>query len=117
MRYLGVLLVPGIIFLLVLGTDVLSLWMGASFANQTTTVLQVLALGVLLNCLATIPYNALQALGRPDLTGKFHLVELPVYVSLCLLLIPRWGIVGAALAGTLRFTLDTGLLFWAARRY
>jgi O-antigen/teichoic acid export membrane protein len=116
-RYLVLLLVPGILFLVVLGPDLLTLWMGPSFAQQTSVVLQVLALGVLANALAYVPYNLLQALGRPDLTGKFHVLELPLYVVLCALLIPRWGIAGAAMASTIRFTLDSALLFWAAGKY
>jgi O-antigen/teichoic acid export membrane protein len=67
--------------------------------------------------MALVPYNMLQAAGRPDLTGKFHLLELPPYVALCLVLIPRWGIAGAALASTFRFALDASLLFWAVRKY
>jgi O-antigen/teichoic acid export membrane protein len=116
-HYLLLLLLPGIIFLLVFGSDVLTLWMGQSFARQTVTVLEILALGVLANGVAFVPYNILQAVGRPDLTGKFHLLELPPYIALCLLIIPRWGITGAALASTLRLALDAGLLFWAVGKY
>ena len=116
-RYLTLLLVPGTLFLLVLGPDLFRIWMGASFARETASVVEVLAFGVLVNALAPVPYNLLQALGRPDLTGKFHLLELPLYVAMCLLLIPRWGIAGAALASTVRFSLDAALLFWAAGKY
>lgn len=116
-RYLMLVLLPGILYLLVLGPDLFAIWMGPVFARQTSMVLQILALGILVNSLAPIPYSLLQALGRPDLTGKFHLVELPVYLVLCVLLIPRWGISGAALASTVRFVLDSVLLFWAAGRY
>jgi O-antigen/teichoic acid export membrane protein len=116
-RYLLLLLVPGIIFLVVLGSDILTIWMGKTFAFQTTKILQILAVGVLTNGISYVPYNILQALGRPDLTGKFHLLELPVYILLCLLLIPKWGIEGAAIASTIRFALDFALLFWAANKY
>jgi O-antigen/teichoic acid export membrane protein len=116
-RYLLLITLPVITFLVVLGPDLLSVWMGNSFAKQTSLVLQLLGLGVLLNCLATIPYNALQALGRPDLTGKLHLLELPPYLVLCLFLIPHWGIIGAALANSIRISIDAVLLFWAARKY
>ncbi|MGO9086139.1 MAG: flippase [Candidatus Sulfotelmatobacter sp.] len=116
-RYLVLVLLPGTLYLLVLGPDLLALWMGASFAQQTATILRILVLGVLLNGVAFVPYALLQALGRPDLTGKLHLLELPVYVAMCLWMIPRWGIAGAALASTVRFTLDAVLLFWAAGRY
>jgi O-antigen/teichoic acid export membrane protein len=116
-RYLTLLLVPVILFLVVLGPDLFAIWMGASFAQQTVIVVQILAVGVLANALAYVPYNLLQAVGRPDLTGKFHVLELPVYVALCMVLIPRWGIAGAAMASTIRFVLDSALLFWAAGKY
>ena len=116
-RYLLLLLVPGILFLFVLGPDLLSIWMGFSFAQEASAVIEILAVGVLANALAYVPYNLLQALGRPDLTGKFHVLELPLYVALCAVLIPRWGIAGAAMASTVRFVLDSSLLFWAAGKY
>ncbi len=116
-RYLSLVLVPGILFLFTLGPDLFGLWMGSAFEGQTSIVVQILAVGVLANALAYVPYNLLQALGRPDLTGKFHLLELPLYVALCAVLIPRWGIAGAALANTVRLVLDSGLLFWAAGKY
>jgi O-antigen/teichoic acid export membrane protein len=116
-RYLLILLVPGTLFLCVLGPDLFGLWMGETFAQQTSIVVRILALGILANALAPLPYSLLQALGRPDLTGKFHLLELPLQFGLCVLLIPRWGINGAALAGTLRLGADSALLFWAAGKY
>jgi O-antigen/teichoic acid export membrane protein len=116
-RYLLLLLLPIILFLVVLGTDPLRLWMGPSFAEQASPVLKILAVGLLPNALAYVPYNLLQAAGRPDLTGKFHMLELPIYVVLCVILIPRWGIAGAAMANTGRLVLDSALLFWAAGKY
>jgi O-antigen/teichoic acid export membrane protein len=116
-RFLMLLLVPGTLYLVVLGPDLFGVWMGTTFAKQISSVLQILAFGVLVNALAPVPYSLLQALGRPDVTGKFHLIELPVYVAMCLWLIPRWGIAGAAVASTVRFSLDAALLFWAVGRY
>jgi O-antigen/teichoic acid export membrane protein len=116
-RYLWLLVVPAAIFLVVLGPDLMTLWMGGRFAQQSAGVLQILAVGALANGIAYVPYNILQALGRPDLTGKFHLLELVPYAFLCLTLIPRWGIAGAAVASSVRFGLDCGLLFWAVGKY
>lgn len=116
-RYLLLLLVPGLLYLLLLGSDLFRIWMGPGFAGQVSMVVTILVLGILSNALAQVPSSLLQALGRPDLTGKFHLIELPVHLALCALLIPRWGIIGAALATTIRFSLDCVLLFWAAGKY
>jgi O-antigen/teichoic acid export membrane protein len=116
-RYLLLVLLPIVLFLVVLGADPLRLWMGSSFAEQASLVLKILAVGLLPNALAYVPYNLLQASGRPDITGKFHVLELPIYVVLCVVLIPRWGIAGAAMANTARLVVDSILLFWAAGKY
>jgi O-antigen/teichoic acid export membrane protein len=95
---------------------ILRLWLGADFARQSTLVLQILAVGVLINSLAFVPFSLLQALNRPDVTAKFYLVEFPLYGVLLWVLISHLGIAGAALAWTLRGAVDAGLLFGACRR-
>jgi O-antigen/teichoic acid export membrane protein len=99
------------------GSDVISLWMGPEFAVLGGTVLRILAVGALLNSVSYVPYAALIAFGRPDLPAKFHLAELPLYLLLSLWLIPRWGIAGAAVAVSVRLTVDAIALLWAAARY
>ncbi|MDQ7040602.1 MAG: flippase [Rhodothermus sp.] len=122
-RYFGqavryVLLAMGPITLgVVLGAaDLLHVWLGADFATRSTRVLQVLALGVLMNSLAYVPYALLQGIGRPDLPARFHLLELPLYVGGAWLLITHEGIVGAAIAWALRVGADALLLFGATFR-
>jgi O-antigen/teichoic acid export membrane protein len=116
-RYLLFVVLPLFGLLLVNAQDILTVWMGPKFSAEATRVLQILAVGSLVNLLARLPYGAVQAVGRPDITGKIHLLELPAYIALCLFLIPRWGIEGAALACTLRLSLDAFLMFWAASKY
>jgi len=116
-RVLLVILLAPTAILTVFGHDVLTLWMGAQFASKAFMVTGILAMGVLFNSLAGIPYSLIQGMGRPDITGKIHLVELPAYFALCFWLIPHWGIVGAAIANTLRLGLDALVLFIAAGKY
>jgi len=116
-RYLLFILSPFMGLLFVDAQDILAVWMGPKFSAEGALVLQILAVGALLNVLARLPYGAVQAVGRPDITGKIHVLELPVYIALCLLFIPRWGLAGAALACTLRLSLDAVLMFWAANKY
>ena len=75
-----------------------------------------MAVGVLLNSLALIPYSLIQGLGRPDVTAKLHLLELPLYIALVWVLVKNLGLPGAALAWTLRMGIDALLLFGAAWR-
>jgi hypothetical protein len=71
---------------------------------------------VLVNSMAHVPFAHLQSVGRPDVTAKFHLMELPVYVVMLFLLARSWGITGVAVAWLVRVMIDTFLLFWFSSR-
>lgn len=105
---------PAVLILVLFAEEILQYWLGGDFAKQSKMAMQILALGVLINSLAHFPYALLQAVGRPDLTAKFHLLELPFYVVIAWFLVSNSGITGAAAAWTLRVTLDVILLFIAA---
>jgi len=89
----------------------LTWWVGAEFASHSYRVLQILAAGVLVNAAGSLPAAMLHAAGRPDVTAKLHLVELPLYLTAAVALIHVWGVEGAAAAWTLRVALDSALLF------
>ena len=95
---------------------ILSTWMGPDYAMHGALALRILAIGVLINSVAHIPYTFLEASGRPDVPAKCHLFELAVHLPVAWMLVGRWGITGAAVAWTLRVTLDTLLLLVAAKR-
>ena len=112
----AILLVIGPIALVLIGaaSEGLRLWLGPEFAGESALALQILGIGVLINATAQVPYVLLQGAGRPDIPARFHLVELPIHLLVSWLLIRSWGIPGAALAWSLRVTLDAVLLFVAA---
>jgi len=94
----------------------LAAWLGPAFAINSTRVLQWLAIGVLLNSLAQVPFALIQGVGRPDVTAKLHLIELPLYATTLWFLVGRYGILGAAVAWVLRVAVDTTCLFGIALR-
>ena len=112
-KYLQIILGPIIIFIIVFAQELLMVWLGKDFAENSKEVVWILAFGVLINSLAHIPYALLQSSGRPNLTAKFHIIELPIYFFLALILVSKWGINGAATVWTLRVILDTALLYGA----
>lgn len=114
LKYVLLALAPIVLMLVLFAREVLQTWLGSDFAMHSVTVLQILALGILVNSLAQPPYALLQGVGRPDITAKLHLLELPIYVGIAWVLVSRWGIAGAAAAWTLRVALDALLLFVAA---
>lgn len=113
MKYLIMALGPVLLIVAAFAHDILQLWLGSAFAEQSTLPLQILTLGIFINSLAYFPYSLLQGMGKPSLTGVFHLVEIPIHFALVWLLVSRMGIVGAAIASTTRVLVDCLLLFGA----
>ncbi|MEX1183132.1 MAG: flippase [Gemmatimonadota bacterium] len=109
--YISAALAPIVVVVIGLGADGLALWLGAVFARETATALAILAMGALLNAAAYVPATLLQGAGRPDIPTKLYLVELPLYMMLMVVLITRWGVIGAAAAWSIRVAVDAMLLF------
>jgi len=114
-RYTFLLLFPLTVVILAFGHQGLALWLGQDYAENSTPVLQWLAIGVFFNCLAQIPFALIQAAGRPDLTAKLHMLELPLYLLALWALIRVLGIQGAAIAWSARCVVDTAVLFVFSR--
>ena len=115
-RNLLLVLAPAVVLISVFAPAVLRLWLGVEFANRSAVALRVLAIGVMINGLSHVPCGYLQASGRPDIPARFHLLELAIHLPLTWLLVRTWGITGAALAWTIRVSLDGALLFVATDR-
>ena len=100
--------------MIVFGQNLLQVWLGPDFAAHSTRVLQILSLGVLANGLAAVPFALIQGKGHADITGKLHLMELPLYLATVWYLTVHYGIVGTAVAWLARVTVDCILLFAVA---
>jgi len=94
----------------------LNLWLGTEFAQHSTRVLHFLMVGVFINSLAHIPSSLVQSAGRPDLTAKLHLIELPFYLVAVWWMTRTFGIEGTAIVWSARVTVDALILFRLARR-
>jgi len=116
LKFLVLCLFPLILVVVALANDGLRLWLGSEFAQHSTRVLQWLAVGVFINCLAAAPFAVIQGAGRPDLTAKLHLIELPVYLAALFYLTKFRGIEGTAIAWTGRASIDALVLFGLAQR-
>ena len=93
----------------------LSYWISPEFSQHGAAVGMILLAGVWINGLAFIPYGLLQGQGRPDITAKLHLIELPFFLLILWGGIHWLGLAGAALAWSLRNAADALLLFYFAR--
>lgn len=109
-KYIFFAMFPITLIVVTVAPEGLRFWLGNSFADNGTSVLRWLAAGVLANSLAHVPFALVQGGGRPDLTAKLHLLELPLYLSAVWILTKRMGIEGTAIACAGRFLLDTALV-------
>ena len=94
----------------------LTLWLGAEFADRSAPAASVLALGLLFNGVAFVPFAAVQAAGLARLTAQLHIAEAVFYFPLLLLGLHHFGLTGAALAWTARVGVDLVLLLVVAQR-
>jgi O-antigen/teichoic acid export membrane protein len=107
---------PVLILIIVWARPILRLWLGEEFVLQSAFVLQVLAAGYLLVALGYVPYCYLQGIGRPDLTAKFQLAELVVFLPVLWVLTKAWGINGTAIGWAARGAVDAVLHYRAAAK-
>jgi len=110
------LVLPLTLLIAAFGGDLLRLWMGPAYGAAGEPVLAWLAVGLVVNGLAKVPSSMIQAVGRPDLTARLHLVELPLYLGVLAALVWRFGVEGAAMAWVARVTADAAALYWLAWR-
>jgi len=116
-KFLLLFMGPLMAVLIFFAKDVLRLWLGTQFSEISTPIVQVLAVGLLMNSLAQIPYSLIQGFGHPDITARLHLLELLIYVPMVWLLVKTMGIFGGAVGWTIRVTADALLLFLASARF
>lgn len=116
LRYTLAVMLPVVISLWWFPEEILGLWLGEEYAVQSAPVLMVVAVGLLGNLLAQLPFATLQAMGRPDIPAKLILGEIVLYAVVCFWLTDVLGIVGTALAWSLRVTSEAAILLWSVHR-
>lgn len=110
LRVMTAVMLPVACVLVVFAQPLLAAWISNDFADKSYKVLQILALGIAVNCVARVTFTVIQSAGRADATAKLHLCEFPVFLLLLFWLTTNYGIAGAALAWSIRATVDFLLL-------
>ena len=105
-RSLTAVITPLVLIGILGAESFLAWWISAEFAIHSALIAQVVLVGFWFNCLSRIPYAQLQARCRPDLVAKSHLIEILPYLALLYIGLTTFGIVGAALAFSIRVIVD-----------
>ena len=112
----GVLLLPTLA-LVFLAEPGLRWWMTDAFSMEGARALPWLALAVFANSLAQVPYSYLQAGSGARAVALLHLAELPLFAMALWVLVPRYGVSGAAAVWCLRMSLDAVAMWWLSARH
>jgi len=102
--------IPGIIGIFILGSQILELVFGGY--QDVLAVLFVLLLVRVIESIDRVLKTVLSAVDRPDLRARAVLASLVLNITLNILLIYTLGVIGAAIATTLSFSVSTMLLIY-----
>ena len=108
--YVLAIVAPASIIIAVFAKPLLSVWVGEDFAENSYEVARLLGTAVSVNCVGIVAQMYIQAVGRPDITAKFSLIELPVFSVYLVVLVENLGTVGAGYAWNIRVMTSTLLL-------
>lgn len=103
-KYSFVVMVPIIFTLVIYSRFFITLFFGREYASGTLAF-QILLVGMLLFTVAMVNNSIISAIGKPKTVAGITISAAILNVILNLVLIPSFGILGAALATTLSYTL------------
>lgn len=116
-KIIFMILFPIVTIGLIYSKSIMGLWMGDEFGNSIAPdVLRVLLIGFFFNAIAHIPYTNIQSLGYSKVTVLIHCLEVVPYFFIFYLLIEKYGVIGAAIAWSLRTSCDFIILFFVSKR-
>jgi O-antigen/teichoic acid export membrane protein len=117
-RYLRLALAGGVAItagLMIAVPWVLPLLFGAAFA-PSVVVCEILLLGLVPHALKLMYMQALKAWGHPLLVSRAEVAGLAVAAAALFLLVPGWGLIGAAAALVIAHVFTAGAMGWLFHR-
>ena len=114
------LVAVAMIFLIVVSVGyagpIMTVWVGSSIASMAAPSFTILAIGYGLSALIGVPAQASDATGHQRWTAGFAVASALLQLSLALILVPRYGPIGAAYAVVIN-TVTQGFLFVLVVQY
>jgi O-antigen/teichoic acid export membrane protein len=117
MKVVFFVIYPVAIVCIAFAPEILRFWIGGRFPAISTNPMRWILAGIVFNGMAQLPFALIQSAGRSDVTGKIHIVELPVYLASLFFVAARYGIDGVAFVWFLRSAIDFLALLLFARRW
>jgi O-antigen/teichoic acid export membrane protein len=109
-------IVPMCSFLILISPEFFELWAGREFALESTTPFLILIIGVSFYVLGYVPNAVIVSVGRTDTLARIYWIELVPFLLIAIFLTSSMGIRGAAVAWSVRVSIDAVLIFTFARK-
>jgi O-antigen/teichoic acid export membrane protein len=100
------LLFPACLIGSLLSYQLLAIWIDPQFSAHSSAILKILCIGVFLSGVDSTTATFLEAIGRPDISTKISFGQLFLYLPLLYLFVTHLGVVGAAIAWSIRVFID-----------
>jgi len=111
-KFTFLIMYPFVFFIVTFAYEGIYLWLGNEFAINSSLILQLLALGILMNSMSLIPNIFFQGIGKPKIPTLINLVEFPVYLMAMWFSIKNFGINGAAFTFMAMATIDAVSMYF-----
>ena len=99
--------------LVIFADDIIRIWLGDPHAYSSSVLpMQVLAIGIGINSLSQVNFSLLQVFGGERAGALLQIIQIPILVLLLVLLVPSYGLTGAAVAISTRLFIDGLILRW-----
>ncbi len=115
-KYLTLLMLPAVALLIIFSKSLLGIMFGQEYLAASTAMI-ILSLSVIFNILSSINLQSISAFGHPKDVSKIVLFGAIFNIVLNFILIPLFGINGAALATSLSYLLIFVLSWNRLRKY
>jgi O-antigen/teichoic acid export membrane protein len=115
-KFVFLILYPAVLLIVTFSYQGMQLWLGEKFAFNSSFILRLLAIGILMNSVSLIPNNFFQGIGKPKIPTIVNLIELPFYILIMWFMIKNYGIKGAAFAYMVAAIMDTIIMFTIASK-
>lgn len=96
--------------------DLLYIWLKQPISDESITSGRILCVGVFFNSIGSMYFTLLHAKGNTRITAIFHIIETPIFIVTLFTLLQSIGIIGAAIAWSLRMFIDLLLLIYASKK-
>jgi O-antigen/teichoic acid export membrane protein len=94
---------------------ILNLWLGDKLIIESIRVGQILCAGLVPYTIGSMYVALIHAHNRSDITGKAHILEIPVFLMVLYWMTAEYGVHGAAWTWVVRVTFDAAILvIWFA---